>query len=243
MLFRFGVVTLLCGVHAVRNLGPKTMQLRQSGFKANSTANLTLSNEGLGEGGMPIFQLLIKEWKKVPEVGPFTERCEKLISKLLPRLRYEYTALNVPKVLLHDCDIYATKQDYKTNNTGLDTARYQCRYSARRLGEEFFGKKDYKGWCGDLHSYLTEQQSMHLQKAEREKLVSDQDALKKELDDLRKQYEDMLRAKGKISAELDAMGKELHADMSLPCCPNSCRICTAAELAAEKPTPANKTFF
>lgn len=239
---RASLLALLCGVNAVTyTISPKNLQLRQGGFKANQTSAANFTSEGLGEGGMPIFQLLVKEWKKIPDVGAFTERCEKLITKLMPRLRYEYTALNVPKVLLHDCDVYATKEDYKTNNTGWDSARYNCRYSARRLGEEFFGDKNYKGWCGDLHAYLMEQQNMHIQKAEREKYISEQDALRKELEELRQQYEDMLKKKGKITAELDALGKELHSDLSLPCCPNNCRICTPAEMAAEK--GGNKTFL
>lgn len=243
MLLRASICALLCSVNAVRNLSPKTMQLRQGGFKTNSTTDLNKTTEGLGEGGIPIFQLLVREWKKVPELGPFTERCEKLISKLMPRLRYEYTALNVPKVLLHDCDVYKTKEDYKTNNTGWDTARYQCRYSARRLGEEFFGEKDYKGWCTDLHAYLLDQQNLHIQKAEREKLISEQDSLRKQLADLKQQYEDMMKAKGKITAELDALGKELHVagDPNLPCCPNSCRICTPQEQALN--ATVNKSFF
>merc|ERR1719335_985305 len=241
MLLKTGVLALLCGANALTNLSPKTVHLRQSDSKTNTTMEVNKTTEGLGEGGMPIFQLLVREWKKVPELGPFTERCEKLISKLMPRLRYEYTALNVPKVLLHDCDVYKTKEDYKTNNTGWDTARYQCRYSARRLGEEFFGEKDYKGWCTDLHAYLLDQQNLHIQKAEREKLISEQDSLRKQLADLKQQYEDMMKAKGKITAELDALGKELHTDPSLPCCPNSCRICTPAEMAAENKTAGNTT--
>lgn len=248
MHLKSGVLILLCGVNAVRNLAPKTLQLRQNALKVNYTkSNETMAtkflsgSQGLGEGGMPIFQLLVREWTKVPDLGKFTERCEKLISKLLPKLRNEYTGFQVPKVLLHDCDVYWTKDDYRTNNTNEETARYQCRYSARKLGEEFFGDKDYKGWCTDLHEYLTEQQNLHVQMAERQKLFDEQDALRKELDKLRQQYEDMMKKKGKITAELDALGKELHADLSLPCCPNDCRICTPAEMAAEG--NKSKAFF
>jgi hypothetical protein len=242
MLLKTSVLALLCAANAV-SISPKAVHLRQMGSKTNMTQEANKTTAGLGEGGVPIFQLLVREWKKVPELGPFSERCEALISKLLPRLRYEYTALNVPKVLLHDCDVYTTKEDYKTNNTGWDTARYNCRYSARRLGEEFDGKKDYKGWCQDLHAYLMDQQNLHIQKAEREKLFSEQDALRKQLADLKQQYEDMLKAKGKITAELDAMGKELHMNYSLPCCPESCRICTPAEMAAEKSGNKTKLMF
>lgn len=247
------IIAILCAVNAVTDMPPRNLQLRQGGFKSNQTADETcglikgkgkagasMTTEGLTEDGMPIFQLLIKEWKKVPDLAKFTERCEKLIGKLMPRLRCEYTALNVPKVLLHDCDVYATKEDYKTNNTGWEAARYNCRYSARRLGEEFSAKQDYKGWCQDLHSYLMEQQNIHLQKAEREKYLSEQDALRKELEELRQQYDDMLRKKGKIAAELDAMGKELHSDSSLKCCPSDCRICTPTEMAAQN-NATNKT--
>merc|ERR1719156_274430 len=105
----------------------------------------------------PFFTLVMKEWKEVPELGPFTDRCVPLIEKLLPRLGMEYTKLQVPKVLLHDCDVYATKTDYQVDGSDMDSARGTCRISARELGEEYEGDKNYKAWCGNLHAYLTDQ--------------------------------------------------------------------------------------
>lgn len=176
----------------------------------------------------PIFQLLLKDWKEVPDLGKFSERCTKLVEKLLPKMRCEYTALRVPDVLLNDCDVYATKSDYKTNNTEMEDARSQCRYSAIRLGEEFMGKKpDYKKWCGSVHAYLTEQQNLHIEKAKKEQLQHETEMLKKQLEDLRIQYEEMRTKKGQITEQLEAMGKEVLSKASLPCCPDTCRQCPA----------------
>lgn len=202
---RGGALALLCSVNASMNLSPG-VQLRQGDSKLNATmeANTTELTGGELTGGVPIFQFLVKAYKKMPKLDAFLERCEKIISKLMPRLQYEYTALNVPKVLLHDCDVYATKEDYKTDNTGWDSARLNCRYSARQLSEEFDGDKNYWGWCEDLHALLLDQSNLHIQQSE--------------LEALRKQYEDMQKKEAQIAAELDALKK---------CCPANCRDCTA----------------
>lgn len=207
--------------------GPVTRQAASTKPATNTTSatkNATSPAAVVKVGKEPIFQLLMREWKEVPDLGKFTEKCVAIISKLLPRLRYDYTSLNVPKVLLHDCDVYKTKTDWQTNNTNLESARLNCRYSARRLGDEFMGGKDYKGWCQDFHSYLSEEANRHVQLTEREKLLSEQEKMRQELEELRKQYQEMLKKKGQISNELDALGRELN-NKDLPCCPANCRRC------------------
>eukprot|EP00746_Dinoflagellata_sp_MGD_P166957 gnl/MRDRNA2_/MRDRNA2_97214_c0_seq1.p1 gnl/MRDRNA2_/MRDRNA2_97214_c0~~gnl/MRDRNA2_/MRDRNA2_97214_c0_seq1.p1 ORF type:complete len:224 (+),score=53.49 gnl/MRDRNA2_/MRDRNA2_97214_c0_seq1:88-759(+) len=217
---RGSTLALLCSVNASMNLSPR-VQLRQGNSKldASMEANTTELTGGEVTGGAPMFQFLVKEWKKMPKLDVFLERCEKIISKLMPRLQYEYTALNVPKVLLHDCDVYATKEDYKTINTDWDSARLNCRVSARKLSEEFNGDKNYRGWCEDLHALLLEQSNLHIQQAG--------------LEALRKQYEDMLKKEAQIAAEVDDLKK---------CCRN-CRVCTAAEMESHVMHPAVNRFF
>lgn len=218
---RSGTLALLCSVNASMNLSPR-VQLRQGDSKLNATieANSTALTGGELTGGVPMFQFLVKTYKKMPKLDAFLERCEKIISTLMPRLQYEYTAFNVPKVLLHDCDVYATKEDYKTDNTSWDSARCNCRYSARKLSEEFNGDKNYRGWCEDLHALLLEQSNLHIQQSE--------------LDALRKQYEDMLKKEAQAAAELDSLKK---------CCPANCRVCTDAERESHGTQPAAKRFF
>lgn len=221
-------VLKLCMVLGVASKPAVQLQARHVTLGDASRSSASLSGNATRTSNQvfaPIYQLLVKEWKKIPELGAFTDRCFALISKLLPRLRYDYTSRNVPHVLINECDIYSTKEDYKTNNTEWSEARNNCRYSARRLGDEFLGDKDYKGWCTDLHAYLLEQQNLHIERAEHAKMLSDQDAMKKQLEELRKDYQEALRRKGQITAELEAMGGELNGSKKLPCCPAGCRIC------------------
>jgi len=173
----------------------------------------------------PFFTLLMKEWKEVPELGPFTDACVGLVEKLLPRLRMEYTKLQVPKVLLHDCDVYATKTDYQVNKTDMDTARGTCRLSARELGDTYMsGEKNYKGWCTNLHVYLTDQANFHMSQADRDKLLSEAEQMRRELEELRRQYEEMMKAKGKSVSIPCSSGKD-DCKGGLPCCPKTCKPC------------------
>merc|ERR1719335_832243 len=169
----------------------------------------------------PFFMLILKEWKEVPELGPFTERCVPLIEKLLPQLRYQYTKFQVPKVLVHDCDVYATKTDYQVSGSDLDNARYSCRISARELGEQYMGDQDYKTWCGNLHTYLTEQAQVQANRANRDELISEADRIRDELAELKKQYEAL--TKTKMKGECKGNGKDCAGN--LPCCPSTCRPC------------------
>merc|ERR1719428_27152 len=167
------------------------------------------------------FMLLLKEWKEVPEIGPFTERCVPLIEKLLPRLGAEYTKLQVPKVLLHDCDVYSTKTDYQVDGSDMAAARGTCRISARELGEQYMGDKNYKAWCGNLHAYLTDQAQHQKNQDNRDQLISEADKIRDELAELRKQYEEMMKAKGKM----ECTTAEKDCATNLPCCPSDCRPC------------------
>lgn len=171
----------------------------------------------------PLYMLILKEWKEVPELGPFTERCVPLVEKLLPRLRMEYTKFQVPKVLLHDCDVYATKTDYQVSGSDLDTARGTCRVSARELGEQYMGDQNYKAWCENLHTYLTDQAQIQANHANRNELISEADRIRDELAELRKQYEGLKKKKGKMMGECEA--EQENCTGKLPCCPSTCRPC------------------
>lgn len=173
----------------------------------------------------PFFMLLLKEWKEVPDLGSFTKRCVPLIENLLPRLRIEYTKLQVPRVLLHDCDVYATKTDYQVvgsvSGTDLDAARGTCRISARELGDQYMGDQNYKAWCGNLHTYLMDEDQFHENRANRDQLLSEADKIRDELAELRKQYEEMMKTQGKMKGECNAAQE----DCKKPCCPSTCRPC------------------
>jgi len=195
-----------------------TVNSINSSLSANKTIdgkNFTVTKNA------PFYMLLLKEWKEVPELGPFTERCVPLIEKLLPRLGNEYTKLQVPKVLLHECDVYATKTDYQVDGSSLETARGTCRISARELGEEYMGDKDYKAWCGNLHAYLTDQFNFQKHLANRDQLTAEADRIRDELAELRKQYEKVKAQKGCAD---DGASKDCSKD-ALPCCPSTCRPC------------------
>lgn len=223
---------------AVSHRAPRASQLQahatassdDSEGRENSTDSATqVSWASAGSRGAgSIFHRLLKDWKEVPDLEAFTTRCVALVSKLLPELRREYTAMNVPKVLVHECDVYATKQDYVVANlTTLEDARDSCRYSARRLGGEFLGGKDYKGWCQDLHAYLEEQAKRRSKQSERENFAMESKSLQGQLDKLRSEYNDMLVKKHNIAGELDELSRHLGGlNGSMPCCPFACRQCS-----------------
>jgi len=191
----------------------------QASNRSQASGNLTKPTVTAKAMTTPFFTLLMKEWKEVPELGPFTDRCVPLIEKLLPRLRMEYTKLQVPKVLLHDCDVYVTKTDYQTNNTSLDTARGTCRISARELGEQYMGDQDYKSWCTNLHAYLMEQANLHEHESNKAELMAEAEKIRQELEELRKQYEEM---QGKLTSKGDCV---TIGCSKMPCCPSTCRPC------------------
>lgn len=177
--------------------------------------------------GVGIFHSLINDWKEVPDLAPFVDRCVNLLAKLLPELRREYTKLNVPKVLLHECDVYSTKEDYVVHNkTSIADAHASCRYSARRLGAEYLGDQDYKFWCTDMHEYLQEQSTQSMQRVEQTRLLKEQQALKDQLQKLQEDYADMMRKKGAIGRELDGLSRKVGVESSLACCPYECQMCS-----------------
>lgn len=170
-----------------------------------------------------IFHMLLAEWEKVPDKATFLKDCEGILNKLLPELHREYTARNVPTVLYHECDIYATKTDFMTNNTSMEDAHSSCRFNAHRLGVEFLGNKDYAGWCEGVHQYLDQQSKLHVERAQNKEALSDIEALRAELEELRKKYADLQREKHLIAGELDKLGGGIEGEAQ--CCPKGCRPC------------------
>lgn len=220
------ILRLALGV-VVRHQAVRPQLLQKANVSAATSVLATAkSGRAAGHHGT-LFHKLLVDWKEVPDVESFTSRCVNLISKLMPTLRREYTAQNVPTVLIHECDVYATKEDYIVANfSSVQEARDSCRYSARRLGAEFLGGKDYKSWCLDLHAYLDEQRLRRQKKAEREGLMNEQQTLQAQLDKLKAEYNEMLRKKESISGELDKLSRHLtYGNESLQCCPSNCRPC------------------
>lgn len=173
-----------------------------------------------------IFHALLRDWKEVPQLPVFVARCTTVLNRLLPELRREYTMNNVPKVLLHECDVYTTTEDYiLANKTNLVDARASCRYAARRLGVEYLGDQEYHAWCTDLHEYLEEQSTKSMRKVEADRLLKEQLAIQGKLDKLRKDYSDMMSKRGHIGRELDSLGR-VEVDKALPCCPFNCQMCS-----------------
>lgn len=168
-----------------------------------------------------IFTYLVKEWKDVPDEESFVKNCTGVVTTVLPQLHHEYTARQVPKILFHECDVYATKTTFKTEDTSFRDALSTCRYCAGRLGAEFLDDEpDYKAWCGDVHSFLTQQSKAGASENERQKLVAEQQALKDQLDSLRREY-DVVTGKNKaMEAEIGRLSNK-----TAECCPAGCRQC------------------
>jgi hypothetical protein len=98
------------------------------------------------------YYLITKEFKRLPKTQEFLDRCVKVIDKLMPDLHEEYTWKQVPFVLKHDCEVYATKTDFKTDRMKLEHAGKTCQFFAKRLADRFRGDKDYKEWCSNVAS-------------------------------------------------------------------------------------------
>merc|ERR1719272_2720974 len=102
-----------------------------------------------------VFAMVVRKWQAFPNSEDFPKSCAEGLGKLLPKLRMEYTAHQVPKILRSECDVWATKKGYTLNGSSiawpesgktLSDARRACEFQSELLGEEFSGKQDYLGW-------------------------------------------------------------------------------------------------
>jgi len=141
------------------------------------------------------YYLITQEFKRLPKTEEFTKRCVKVISKLMPDLREEYTWKQVPNVLKHDCEVYATKTDFKTDHTKHDGGK-TCKFFAKRLSDRFKGDKNYKEWCLNVYSHLLRESG------------------KKDLTDVQK----------KLLKEKKDFSKEIYNEDN-GCCPANCKMC------------------
>lgn len=137
-----------------------------------------------------VFQALLEDFSHEPkDPEKFSGQCSKLIGKLLPNLRREYTSRQVPDVLYHECDIYHTRTDFKKNNTTPEFEVWQCKHFAGSLVNEFLGSKDYKGWCMSFFKYLDQKRKTPEEReADRKKLLKEKEALQEQLDKLHQQW-------------------------------------------------------
>jgi len=132
-----------------------------------------------------VLSMVMHKWQAFPNTDDFAKSCADGLGKLLPELRMQYTAHQVPIFLRSECDVWATKKGYALQNASLDgdeytekssplgrlaskasplgwsqgdetmaTARTSCEHCAKLLGEEFFGKQDYLGWCKNVTGFL-----------------------------------------------------------------------------------------
>merc|ERR1719409_95927 len=124
------------------------------------------------------------------------DRCTKVITNLMPVLEEEYTWKQVPSNLLHNCDVYSTKTDFKVPRMELKSAHKNCQFFAKRLGKEFQGKKDYKGWCADVYAQLLRESNA---------------------DEMTDKQKEVLKNREDVSGKVYGAGGD--------CCPANCRVC------------------
>lgn len=174
-----------------------------------------------------IFQLLLEDYEASPsDPAKFEASCSKLIGKLLPELRREYTSRQVPTVLYHECDLHRTRDDFHKDNITKEMAGWQCQHFSGTLVNEFFGKKNYAGWCQSFFQYLQEvRKPASEREAERHRLLDEKQDLQDQLDDLRTaQLRKIEKAANKsasdetdIRDELDRLTEDLkNASLSEP---------------------------
>merc|ERR1719161_941433 len=142
------------------------------------------------------FYLLTKEFSRLPKTEEFLGRCSKVVSKLMPDLHEEYTWKQVPFVLKHDCEVYATKTDFKTSRMQLNHAEKSCKFFSKRLWMRYKTDKDYKEWCSNVYAHL----------------LRESDG--KDLTDKQK----------KLLKTHKNFGKEIY-ELDDKCCPANCRMC------------------
>lgn len=142
------------------------------------------------------YYILLKEFNQLPKTKEFLDRCVKVIDNLMPVLEEEYTWKQVPFNLMHNCDVYSTTTDFKVPRMELKHANTNCKYFAKRLGEEFQGKKDYKGWCADVYAQL-------LRESKSDKLTDKQ--------------KEVLKNRKDVNSKVYGVSGQ--------CCPPNCRMC------------------
>jgi len=139
-----------------------------------------------------IFGMLFREWKELPEKVGFVENCTATVSKILPQLRKEYTARNVPGILDHECDTFRVATKFQVNGSKLETAKRQCRTCARHLGNEFMKPNktgNYTAWCDEVHDHLEREANMLNMTSDAERFRKERDDIKAELQELKRQHE------------------------------------------------------
>lgn len=129
---------------------------------------------------------------------PFIKRCTGIISELMPDLQQEYTWKQVPSVLISECDVYASKEDFQTKLMRLEHAKKTCVFFANRLGDEFKHKRNYRSWCGDVYAQML-RSSNATQMTDRQKKL--------------------------LETHPDLSRKVYARQTSVECCPANCRRC------------------
>jgi len=213
-------------------------------FSANAAMLLQRRGGNLYQNGefvgteKGLFHTLMEEWKKIPDKTKFVADCEGIVGKLMPRLQKEYTARQVPKIVMHECDNYATGNDFKTINTTLDEGKRACKNCAARLGAEFLGNQNYKSWCEYVHDLMSREGLADHYHNLHQDYLKDIEDLKAQLRELQRQYEAALEGRGggkgaghakteaekKRDSDFDKLKKHWD-DQDLPCCPKGCQPC------------------
>lgn len=142
--------------------------------------------------------------EELPKTKPFLKHCTAMIGRLMPILQSEYTWLQVPNIIMHDCDVHSTHEDFKADGATKIFSRVQkqhakesCKFFAARLGDTFQKDKDYLGWCEDVYAQLLRS------------LDTD-----KELTDIQK----------KLVKDRPDLSQDIH-NQEKGCCPANCRQC------------------
>jgi len=162
---------------------------------------------------LDIYHVLIKEFERTDvfpshiKTKPFLDRCTDIIGGLMPKLQEEYTWPQVPSILLHECDVYRSAQDFKTEGKRMTHAVDSCRFFATRLANQFKGKQDYKAWCSNVYAQL-------LRDSGKEDLTDKQKALLKHRPDFKESIFD--------SKKFRHHGRKGAAN---GCCPANCKMC------------------
>lgn len=162
--------------------------------------------------GLKVLHLFFrKDITRLPEKQEFVPACAEHLGELLAQLKMEYTGRNVPHVLTHECDVYASYTDFKWTHQEVDHAKRNCRRFAHDLADQFFGDKDYKGWCEAVHSYWDDNETPpDVLRAQHSKLLKEQREIQTQLEGLREEYK---RSKEKAKLEnLKAEAKEEKKD-------------------------------
>lgn len=164
----------------------------------------------------------------------FLENCNSTVGRVLPAIRNSYTMEQLPRVLVHDCEVYSTQEDFQHGSASLGEASRACRHFAVGLAQAYAreGKKNTTGWCNEVYTYLsTEHPAMpeplpappwnhhnestpcyvgNAATAEPEPCqpVDEAEELRKQLDSVQQQLDD---AKGVHESEAERYVRERHA--------------------------------